>query len=213
MQLLTTQLEQMNSAWASVVQRLGAYTLALPGCATFICQPETCDAHCCRAFSVNLGEQEVARMQAASGRQPVTFLESEDGKPITLPMAQPYLLKRAENHCAQLSPNLTCGEYEGRPNACRLYPHFVIFVDEQTGRPVSGDPSGMLRSIQPLLTGRPFHPYVPLLVRHIECPGFTGPPMDETAWRTLFAETARLQSEFWPAADEQRGVARTRDPI
>jgi Fe-S-cluster containining protein len=213
MQPATTQLKQMESAWQSVAERLGAYTLALPGCPTFICQPALCDAHCCRAFSVNLGEQEVARMQAASGQHPVTFLESEDGRPITLPMAQPYLLKRAENHCAQLSPDLACGQYEGRPNACRLYPHFVIFVDEQTGRPVSGDQPGMRLSIERLHAGAALAPYVPLLVRHVECPGFTGPPMNDAAWRTLFAETAQLQSEFWPSEADPPGVATGRKPI
>jgi hypothetical protein len=36
-------------------------------------------------------------------------------------------------------------------------------------------------------------PYVPLLLRHIECPGFTGEPMSEPAWRELLLATAALQ--------------------
>jgi len=36
------------------------------------------------------------------------------------------------------------------------------------------------------------------LVRHNECPGFTGPPMDAAAWLGLFAETYRLQFEDFP---------------
>ena len=196
MQTRNDQLMRMGSVWETVLHRFGAYTLAQPGCPAFICQPQVCNAHCCRAFSVNLGEHEVGRMQRVSGREPIAFLESEGGEPITLPMAQPYLLKRAANHCAQLAPGLSCGEYEGRPNACRLYPHFIIFVDECSGRPVSGEVPGMGRSVERLLAGASLEPYVPLLVRHVECPGFTGPPMSEPAWLALFAETSRLQFEF-----------------
>jgi len=34
---------------------------------------------------------------------------------------------------------------------------------------------------------------VPLLLGHIECPGFTGPPISEPQWRALFDSTCQLQ--------------------
>ena len=185
----------MRSVWESIADRYAAYQLAMPGSPTFICQAELCDAHCCRAFSVNLGEAEVERMQRANGLQPLHFLESEDGVPLKLPLAQPYLLKRAENRCAQLGPWLSCGQYDGRPNACRLYPHFVLFIDPASLRPVHAEIDGMLASFAAATGVAELAPglYVPLLLRHVECPGFTGPPMTSIEWCKLFDDTFRLQ--------------------
>jgi Fe-S-cluster containining protein len=183
----------MQSIWESLSARYAAYQLALPGSPRFICQAELCNAHCCRVFSVNLGESEVERMQRASGLQPIQFLESEDGELVTLPLAQPYLLKRAGNHCAQLQDDLGCAQYEGRPNACHLYPHFVIFVDPESARPVQPEPVVMRSAMDAALDGDALAHCVPLLLRHIECPGFTGPPMSETEWRELFEQTFALQ--------------------
>ena len=184
--------ERIQSVWDPLSARYAAYRLALPGSPAFICQPHSCDAYCCRAYSVSLGDSEAERFQRASGKAFVEFLESENGEPVTLPLAQPYLLRRANNRCRQLNADLGCGEYEGRPNACRLYPHFVLFVDAATGRPVHSDLPGMKASVAALLGGAE-GPYLPLLLRHIECPGFTGEPMSELQWCELLAETARLQ--------------------
>ena len=122
----------MADTWQTISSRYAAYTLAMPGAATFRCQPELCDAHCCRAFTVNLGESEVSRMAASSGLPASRFLESSHGEPLALPLAQPYILARRHNRCALLGPSLTCSQYEGRPNACRLYPHFMIFASPST---------------------------------------------------------------------------------
>ena len=186
----------MRTVWASVAERYRAYDLVLPGSATFICQAELCNAYCCRAYSVSLGDAEAERMQRSSGRQLIELLESEDGEPIRLPLAQPYLLKREENRCAQLRDTLACGEYEGRPNACRLYPHFILFIEGDTLRPLHGGRERMARALALALRGEDTAPdCTALLVRHTECPGFTGPPMSEEAWLDLFAETYRLQYE------------------
>lgn len=192
----TLTLSRIQQAWEAIAARFTAYELILPGSATFVCQAEACAAHCCKVFSVALGEREVARMTLASGRQPVAFLELEDGQPITLPLLQPYLLARKEGSCALLADDLLCGEYEGRPDACRLYPHFVLFVDEKTGRPVHGNPDGMEAAIGVALGGahtKAAGALVPLLLRHLECPGFTGPLLGEAPWRDLLSETFRLQ--------------------
>ncbi|MEO9255803.1 MAG: YkgJ family cysteine cluster protein [Tepidiformaceae bacterium] len=188
--------ERMQSTWESLSARYEAYQLALPGSPQFICQPQVCNAHCCRAFSVNLGDGEVERMQRSSGLQPIQFLESENGELITLPLAQPFLLKRAGNHCAQLRDDLGCGQYEGRPNACHLYPHFVIFVDPGTARPVHLELPAMQEAVASAISGEG-DSHIALLLRHTECPGFTGPAMSLGEWRTLFTQTFALQ--FPPA--------------
>jgi hypothetical protein len=182
----------MRTVWESVAGRYLAYRLALPGSETFICQAELCDAYCCRAYSVELGEAEVERMARASGLQPVTFLESEGGEPIRLPLARPFLLRREENRCAQLRTDLGCGQYDGRPNACRLYPHFVLVFDPDSRRPVHSDEDAIRAAVEASVSGSDSK-CVALLLRHIECPGFTGPPMKERDWRELFEETYRLQ--------------------
>ena len=185
-------MELLSDAWAKVCERYAAYDLVLPGSATFECQPTLCDAYCCRSYSVNLGEAEVARMAAVSGLRPSRFLESEHGEPIVLPMAQPYLLKRARNRCALLGDDLRCSQYHGRPNACRLYPHFVVFIDTVQAKPVYGDTAAMSAAMDALRAGQEFA-LVPLLLRHVECPGFTGPPMTTGEWQALFESTYRLQ--------------------
>jgi len=190
-------IQTISTAWETIRERYGAYTIALPGVPTFHCQPHLCDAHCCRAFTVNLGDAEVQRMRAASGLVPARFLESEHGEPIALPLAQPYILARRDNHCALLDASLGCGQYEGRPNACRLYPHFLLFFDSTTARPVHGDIAAIQRAIGDLHAGNEFEHLVPVLVRHVECPGFTGAPMTEADWLALVDETFSLQ---FPAA-------------
>jgi len=184
---------RMRRVWGEVSARFAAYELVVPGSASFICQAEACEAQCCRAFSVNLGDAEMERFGKESGKTPIEFLECEDGKPIALPLAQPYLLARAGGRCKQLGTDLACGEYAGRPNACRLYPHFVIFVDPETARPVYAELEGMERSFRAALESGSAEPYAALLLRHTDCPGFTGPAMSEPDWRRLFEATYQLQ--------------------
>ena len=183
----------MAAAFATIAPRFGAYALVLPGSSTFICKAEACEAHCCKVYSVSLGEREAERLVHSSGLARFQFLECEDGEPITLPLAQPYLLARREGACALLAPDLRCGQYHGRPDACRLYPHFVIFLDEGSGRPVHSYIPGMERSLELALAGGGPAPFLPLLLRHVECPGFTGPPLEHAAWQELLRTTWNLQ--------------------
>lgn len=193
MQTDTRAIERMRAAWAALAPRFTAYELVLPGSPAFICKAERCESHCCRIYSVSLGDRELARLSKWSGLAPVELVESENGSPIALPLAQPYLLARGNGQCALLAEDLRCGQYHGRPEACRLYPHFVVCLDEATGRPVHADTDAMAASLAAVLTGREPEPYVPLLLRHLECPGFTGPGISEDSWLDLFGETFRLQ--------------------
>ncbi len=126
----------------------------------------------------------------AGGREPAAFLECEDGRPIELPLVQPYLLARLDGACALLDSNCRCAAYEQRPDACRQYPHQVLLVDLADGRPVAAGPGPLAT-----LAGGASRPgdAVPLLLRHRECPGFTGPPPSEAGWLEILRATATLQ--------------------
>lgn len=187
-------LDRVVAAWDRVRERFGAYSLVLPGTPSFVCQPDLCTAHCCHAFSVNMGESEAERMAQETGMARVQFLELEEDEPITLPLVQPYLLAREGGHCRFLGAELDCTVYPGRPNACRLYPHFVVFVDSATGKVTTPDPGDGRRAVDALLAGEPSSP-VPLLLGHVECPGFTGDPLPEASWRALLGATYQLQYE------------------
>jgi Fe-S-cluster containining protein len=169
--------------------------LLQPGDPSFVCLIDECPSHCCKIYSVSLGEREKERMARFSGLEPVEFLEVENGEPIHLPLSQPYLLSRTDGHCSQLGEGYRCGQYEGRPDACRQYPHHVLFVDPATGKPTHGDTDAMAEALGVVNApeGRSSQ-YIPLLMRHIECPGFDqGPPLGEAEWLALLNQTAGLQ--------------------
>ena len=199
----------MREAWAQVSARFQAYDLVMPGSARFVCQPEVCTAYCCHAYSVNLGDAEVARFRHFEGLELVEFLElDEDRKPITLPLAEPYLLAREDNHCKMLGPDLRCGTYHGRPNACRLYPHFVVFWDTVANRAVT-EPSEESAAAFDWARDGQLPPLLPILLGHSECPGFTGEPLSPEEWRSLFDATYQLQYEAphdWPPRADPESV-------
>jgi Fe-S-cluster containining protein len=199
----------MRNAWARVSARFEAYRLVMPGSPRFICQPEVCTAYCCHAYSVSLGDAEVARFRHFEGLEPVEFLElDEDSKPIMLPMAEPYVLARQDNHCKMLSPELGCSAYHGRPNACRLYPHFVVFWDTVEHRAVTIPTDETAAAFDWARDGHP-PPLLPMLLGHAECPGFTGEPLSEEDWRDLFESTYQLQYEppsDWPPSRQPESV-------
>jgi Fe-S-cluster containining protein len=178
--------DRMRAAWQEAAARFAAYHLILPGSPSFICQVDACEAACCRVFSVAMHDRDVERFARVSGLQPVEFLEVEAGEPIRLPLAQPYLLARDDGRCRFLQPRHHCGAYEARPTACRLYPHFLIYWNAETARPVYQAPP----PLEEIAAGGPI---VPLLLGHDHCPGFTGPPLSPPAWLELLAETDHLQ--------------------
>jgi len=182
----------LEAAWAQVRERYGNYRLVLPGEASFICQPHECDAYCCRAFNVSVGEGEAERLGAATGRSFARFLESEEGEPIALPLARPFVLGRRDGHCVFLDAELTCEQYEARPDACRSYPHQVVFVDAASGRAAQPSDEAGRRAVEAVAAGRAAEGVLPLLLRHDQCPGFTGPPTTESAWAGLLRDTYAL---------------------
>ncbi len=199
----------MASAWQIMAQRFPAYELVVPGTTAFECLVAACTEHCCNRYTVNLSERDVDRVASYSGLSPRDFLECEDGEPLALPLAQPYVLARSHNTCLFLGEDMACQQYLGRPNACRLYPHFVLFVDGDTGDPTYGDMPAIEHGFRRSLRGQSSH-LVPILMRHRACPGFAGDRLlPEVEWLTILRETARIQyapdaSGDWPmpGADE-----------
>lgn len=184
---------RLRETWKKIEARYEAYALLLPGAPSFICQPRACDAHCCRKFSVSLGERERERMERLMSFSPAEFLECEDGRPIELPLARPYILRRAGNGCALLGTDLACTGYAGRPDACRQYPHQVVFVDT-AGNPLRRPGPAAAESVNRLAKGQEPGDAIALLLRHVECPGFTGPALSPGDWGALLVATFRLQS-------------------
>lgn len=190
----------LREVWERVAWRCPEFEVVLPGAASFVCQAAGCPAHCCKVFTiVPLGEREVVRLSRASGLQPLELVESEDGEPLThraLPAARPYFLARHDGVCRFLGRDLLCVQHEGRPDACRVYPYYVFFFDTLAGLPVRAGLDDMATAIGGLCGWqRPPAGAVlaPLLLRHAECPGLTGPPLGREEWLNLVGETFRLQ--------------------
>ncbi len=195
---MDTALEAALSAWELVRSRFEPYDLVAPGSPRFICLQGDCPEHCCRKFTVNLGEAEVDRLARYSQLEPVAFLEAENGAPIALPLAQPYVLSRTDGRCTLLGDDLSCVQYHARPEACRLYPHFVVAISRETQRPVYADTAGINRAVKAALLGVPDPDLTPLLLRHRECPGFTGPPLTLESWQELLGEICTTQYPLAP---------------
>jgi Fe-S-cluster containining protein len=191
---------RLRDIWTRVAPKCAEFDLVLPGNPSFVCQASSCPVHCCKVFGiVPLGDREVIRLSRASGIAPLTLIETEDGEPLThpaFPAGRPYFLARSNGICRFLGPDLLCGQYAGRPDACRQYPHYLFFFDSLTERPVKANWSAMRAAVGRLAASGPTvegPELVPLLLRHRDCPGFTGPPLSPSDWRTLLDETLVLQ--------------------
>lgn len=201
----------MTDAWEKMSERFAAYSLVIPGTTAFRCLASECTEHCCNRYTVNLSAHDVDRVVRVSGLAPRAFLECEDGEPLALPLAQPYILARAGGTCVFLAGDMSCGHYEGRPNACRMYPHFVLFVDRETGKPTYGDTTAIARSFADWLAGGEAS-LVPVLMRHRACPGFEGArKLGTDEWLEILRGTARIQyapeaPDDWPMATAPAGV-------
>jgi Fe-S-cluster containining protein len=183
----------LREAWASIASKYEAYKLVLPGDASFLCQPAECDAYCCRTFSVSMGDREVVHFESESGLERAAFLELEDGEPIALPLAQPYLLARSEGRCSMLGGDLACAQYEARPDACRLFPYQILFVDDAQHRSVRPSAEEQATAITELLKGEMSAGVAAFLVGHTQCPGFTAAPLSRADWEGLVRRIHGLQ--------------------
>jgi Fe-S-cluster containining protein len=192
---------RLQDLWSRVARHCAEFELVLPGSRSFICQSAACPEHCCKVFGiVPVNEAEVARLARFSGLEPLELLETRDGKRLTLtglPANRPYHLARAAGGtCSLLGEDLLCTQYEGRPDACRVYPHYVFFFDSATERPVTAGAEEMRAALATLTAGDPMggqRQLIPVLLRHGACPGFTGPPLGRAQWLGLFRSTAGLQ--------------------
>ena len=190
---------KLRDAWAAVAAKYEAYNLVLPGDPSFLCQPQECDAYCCRTFSVSLGEREVSHFAYESGLSAIEFLELEDGEPIALPLARPYLLARSDGSCSMLGGDLSCTEYEARPDACRLFPYQILFVDAGQHRNVRPSAEERVAAVAVMLGGGAGGDVNAFLVGHTACPGFTASPLSGGDWEGLVRRIYGMQFGEEPA--------------
>jgi Fe-S-cluster containining protein len=201
---------RLRDLWTRVAKHCAAFELVLPGSASFVCQAAACPVHCCKVFGiVPVSEDEIQRLSRFSGLERVQLVETRDGRPLVLPELpanRPYHLSRtADGACALLGDDLFCSQYEGRPDACRVYPHYVFFFDSQTERPVIADDAEGREAIAHLVAGdiaAAEGQLLPVLLRHGGCPGFTGPALGREEWLALVQATFQLQYE--PAREQIR---------
>lgn len=194
---------RLRRLWARVAKHCAAFDLVLPSSPSFVCQAAVCPVHCCKVFGiVPVSEGEIRRLSRFSGLERLQLVETRDGQPLVLPELptnRPYHLARTEEGaCALLAADLFCSQYDGRPDACRVYPHYIFFFDLQTERPVVADPAEQRQALAHLLAGDAApgqRDLIPVLLRHGGCPGFTGPPLGREAWLALVEATFRLQYE------------------
>lgn len=181
--------QPLRLLWARIATGYPGYAAVLPGDPAFLCQAQRCEAWCCRNLTVPIGDADAGRLAGFTGLPLSRLVESEDGVPLRLPLVDPYVLARRDGGCAHLGGDDTCTVYDGRPSACRLYPHQILFFDD-SGRPAAvRDPHA---AVEALLNGEPGG-VTPVLVRHLPCPGFTGPPLSARAWAALAREVAAVQ--------------------
>ncbi|HJP41344.1 MAG TPA: YkgJ family cysteine cluster protein [Dehalococcoidia bacterium] len=179
--------------WQQLQEHFPRYALVLPGDKDFVCQPEQCGASCCRNTNVAIRESDRSRLEHHSGLPSQEFLECENGKLLTLPLAFPYFLSRRDGGCTLLGSANLCSQYPGRPDPCRAYPYAVLLIDSSTGWPARLTSSAVgesLNGVHPELLG--LHP---LLVRHVDCPGFTEDRISAEDWESIIWETAELTAE------------------
>jgi Fe-S-cluster containining protein len=203
---------RLRDLWTRVAKHCAAFELVLPGSPSFVCQAAACPVHCCKVFGiVPVSDDELQRLSRFSDLEPLELLETRDGHPLVLPELpsnRPYHLSRtADGACALLGDDLFCSQYEGRPDACRVYPHYVFFFDSASERPAIAESPEQREAMERLVSGGGGpgdQELLPVLLRHGACPGFTGPALGREEWLALVQATFQLQYE---PAREQRNPA------
>ena len=161
--------------------------LVHPGTPSFRCQPQACDALCCRSpYRVDPSEQEVDIL-IRRGEDPAAFLEEGGVIP---------LLTQPRGACSFLGDDLACGVYEGRPEGCVQYPYLLLFVPRE-GAPLvtaRGPSEELDTAIEAAAGGSPQESgHVPLLLRDLACPGFTEEPLTFEQYADLLRNLRRLE--------------------
>ncbi len=80
------------------------------------------------------------------------------------------LMRQIDDRCVLLSDDLRCAEYQARPNGCRSYP---FRLEQSPGETT-------------------------IVLRDLACPGFVGPPMDESQYRDLVEQLSSPLSREHP---------------
>ncbi len=188
-------LGQMQAAWSLAEARLATYRLVCPGEPSFRCLASECPTNCCVPYTVALSAEDLDRLVRVTRRPVRELVECEGEEPVVLPLAEPYVLAREGGRCRFLGADGLCTVYEGRPNACRLYPFQVVFVERESGKPRAGTPRLVSRARDLFTSGTAdeHEPVLPLLLRHAACPGMVGPPLDVGEWRRLALQVLELQ--------------------
>lgn len=182
---------RVRAAWSLIAPRFGGYELVLPDTPGFRCLSSDCPANCCRPYSVPLDEEDLARFLSRSGLPIEEVVECEDGRPVVLPLVEPYLLARSGGACKFLASDGRCQQYEARPAACRLYPFQAILVDGDEARIVSPSARRLRDAFAAL--DEADSGVIPVLIRHRACPGFVDEPLGEGRWRELLRAVMELQ--------------------
>ncbi len=183
--------------------------LVAPGTPGFRCQPQTCDALCCRSpYLAGVSERDVSLLREG-GEEPLHFLDIDPGQLQELlgqgmRWSQFVTLRQEESRCVFLGEDLSCGAYERRPDGCALYPHRLVFVPPGGDRIATNVESVDLldRSVRIALGWEPGEPpYVPLVLRDLACPGFTEPPLSSAGYTALLERIWDLDActnHAWP---------------
>lgn len=165
-----------------------------PGDPSLDCPTDACSAWCCRSLTVPADDHDVSAIAEHQTLPQARFLESEGGFPIELPLAHPYVMARSEGACVFLDKDHLCNVYEARPSACRSYPFELLVVESASGRELPVSEEAVLRALGPGET-ESLNGESAVLMRHRECPGFTGEPMTEAAWESVALKLVQTRSE------------------
>ena len=175
--------------------------LVTPDTHSFNCQPDVCDALCCRRpYIAGMSIWDIELLEKTENAPSDLLVESGvtvTGKLETIREAQKsestqdtlsWLPQDTHGKCIFLRQDNSCGCYSTRPNSCAQYPYTLLFIPIN-GRKILSYTKNIEELEQSVhiataeLNGTPN--YVPLIVRDSACPGFTGKAMGKISYNTL----------------------------
>ncbi len=199
---LREMLGRAQAAWLRIDPRRPE-RLVTPATPAFRCQPDTCNAACCRVYVAPVTWWDAGLLRRGGLDVSVAVIDAEELRPPEMrpqemrqPPASPRIsLRRTDaGACVFLGSDRRCGIYPHRPNGCVLYPYTLAFVDAETQRllPDNQDPAALDHAVR-VAAGRDpgTAAVIPALLRDSWCPGFTDAPLGEAGY-------ARLLLDLWP---------------